>query len=76
MKKYSLILFLLGIGSFIAGPFASVPGVILGWRLEDRGTLGQFGYGVCWIFTGLFAAVCVFGFLSGFTFYFWKAYVQ
>ena len=71
MKHLSLILFLLGIGSFAVGPFASVPGVIIGRRYQDRGMLGQFGYGLCWIFSVLFALAFVAGFIAAITFPLW-----
>lgn len=76
VKIYSLTLFLLGIGSFVAGPLASVPGVIFGWRLKNRGTMGQIGYEFCWIITGLFGAAVVLGFLVGVTFPLWRGYVR
>ena len=76
MNKREFTVIALGVASFAVGPFASVPGVILGRRLRDRGALAQLGYVLCCIVSLLFAAAFVLGALAGFTFPWWRGFLR
>ena len=76
MKNQEITVFALALASFAFGPFTSIPGVIIGRRLHDRGALGQFGYAVCWFFSVLFGLAIVLGFLAGLTFPLWRGLVR
>ena len=76
MKNQELAVFVLGIASFAFGPFTSIPGVIIGRRLADRGALGHLGYVLCWFFSLVYALAIILGFLAGLTFPLWKGYMK
>ena len=76
MKTQEVTVFALALASFAFGPFTSIPGVIIGRRLPDRGALGQFGYVVCWCFSVLFGLAFAVGLIAGMTYPLWRESVR
>jgi len=64
MTQKTTTLFVLGLASFVIGPFASIPGIVIGRKLSDRGVLGQIGYVLCWMITVLLGVAFVGGFVA------------
>ena len=71
MKANPTMLFLLGLLSLPLGPFAGIPGILMGRKMAERGALGDFGYFLCWTFTALFGAAFVIGFVAAVTMPIW-----
>lgn len=71
MKHPTTTLFVLGLASLALGPFTSVPGIIIGRKLSDRGVLGQIGYVLCRTITILLGAAFVCGFVAALIFPVW-----
>lgn len=76
MKNQEVKVFALALASLTFGPFTSIPGVLIGRRLQNRGALGQFGYVACWFFTVIYGLAIVIGVLAGLTFPLWRGLVR
>ncbi len=70
--KNPIVLVLLGIFSMTLGPITGVPGIIIGRRMPERGTLGDLGYFLCWVFSILFGGVALIGFIAALTTPLWR----
>ena len=67
MTDNRALLFLLGVASTTLGPLTGVPGIIIGRRMTERGTLGGVGYFLCWLFSILFGVAFLAGFIAALT---------
>lgn len=71
MKPSATTLLVLGLASFPLGPFAAVPGIIIGRKMTERGALGDLGYFLCWAIAGLYGAAFVLGVIAAVTMPIW-----
>jgi hypothetical protein len=72
MTKSPVTLLILGFLSVSLGPITGVPGIIMGKRMLNRGTLGDLGYFLCWTFTVILGAAAIIGFIAAVTLPLWR----
>lgn len=72
MTNNRALLFLLGVASTALGPITGVPGIMIGRRMTERGTLGSVGYFLCWIFSILLGAAFFVGLVAALIAPLWK----
>ena len=72
MKNNRALLFLLGVASTTLGPITGVPGILIGRRMTERGTLGGVGYVLCWLFSILLGIAFFVGFIAALMVPLWR----